>query len=296
MHYIFRRPLLLSLGGALVLLLLISEAVFALPVRFLSWEPERLAPHSIAPGEEATHTVTFTPAFPVPKGRNLTAVLTGAARELVTGVVVDFSPGFRYTISGGSAVPVRLSVRIPPGATVGSYPGTLTLRYGEGGMPLLFAPDLSVDLTVSTIPVPPDPGKRGKETVAGIDSNGNGVRDDVERFIVFSHPDRTPEQENTRNALFQYARAAQEGLLVAGDREAARAAGEEVQDAVECLWFVMDGDIELASRVRAEVTARTLNTLARTKAQSRYNSQLSGKIFNLDSGDFSVENCVFEAL
>ena len=296
MTHFFRTHLVFALGTLAVALFLLSEAVFALPVRLLSWEPERLAPPSIAPGEEREYTAVFTPTLPVPKIGSLRASLSGPAADFLTALTIDLPPETKNTLRGGTAVPLRLAVRIPEGTTVGSYPGILTLRYGEGGLPLLFAPDLAVDLTVSTISVPPDPGKAGKESIAGIDANVNGVRDDVERFIVFSYPDLTPEHENTRNALFQYAEAAGEGLLVADDKEAARVAGEEVQKAVECGWFVMNNDINSASRAQNEITAQLLNTVARTKAHSRYSSQLSGKIFHLDSGPTSAENCQFEPM
>ncbi|MCF6156788.1 MAG: hypothetical protein E3K36_16465 [Candidatus Brocadia sp.] len=32
--------------------------------------------------------------------------------------------------------------------------------------------------------LPPDPGKAGKETLLGIDTDGDGVRDDIQRRIM----------------------------------------------------------------------------------------------------------------
>ena len=37
--------------------------------------------------------------------------------------------------------------------------------------------------------LPPDPGKAGKETPLGIDTDGDGVRDDIQRYIYFIYPD-----------------------------------------------------------------------------------------------------------
>ena len=37
--------------------------------------------------------------------------------------------------------------------------------------------------------LPPDPGKAGKKTLLGIDTDGNGVRDDFQRYIYFTYPD-----------------------------------------------------------------------------------------------------------
>ena len=291
----FRRHLALALGTLAVALFLISEAVFALPVRLLAWEPKYLAPPSIPPGEEMTYTATFTPALPVAAAQILTASLTGPAADFLTSLTIELPPETKHTLRRGTRVPVRLSVRVPPGATVGSYRGTLTLRYGEGGPKVFFTPELSVDLTISTVPVPPDPGKAGKETIAGIDANANDVRDDVERFIVFSYPDLTPEHENTRNALFQYAEAAGEGLMVAEDKEAARETSAELQHSLDCLRFVIE-DLEHVSEAQALVQAHVLNTVERTRANSRFNSQLSGKVFKGTPRDQLGTKCQFPVL
>ncbi|MDP3734983.1 MAG: hypothetical protein Q8R39_00980 [bacterium] len=288
-----RRHLILSLGALALFAFIFSEAVFALPVRLLTWEPERLAPSSIAPGEEVTYTAIFTPTLPVPKVESLTASLTGPAADFLTSLTVDLPTETGNTLRGGTSVPVRLAVRVPLGAVVGSYPGTLTLRYGEDGLPLLFAPDLAVELTVSTVPVPPDPGKAGKETIAGIDVNTNGVRDDVERFIVFSYNDITPEHENTRNALFQYAGAAQEGLMNAADKVQARAEGEELDQAQNCLWAVRG--TEEGNTASSILTAQMFNTVARTRQWSMFNQQLSGLVSVLETNEEILRgDCSFE--
>lgn len=50
---------------------------------------------------------------------------------------------------------------------------------------------------------PPDPGPDNDKTLAGIDSNGNGVRDDIERYIAANHG----ESSQKVAYLMQYARA-----------------------------------------------------------------------------------------
>ena len=47
-------------------------------------------------------------------------------------------------------------------------------------------PVLSEELTITIMdgPLPPDPGEAGKQTLAGIDSDNDGVRDDVQRYIA----------------------------------------------------------------------------------------------------------------
>lgn len=51
--------------------------------------------------------------------------------------------------------------------------------------------------------LPPHPGKKGKETIEGIDADGDCVRDDIEHFIAERYPDSS--QKNGRKHLFEYA-------------------------------------------------------------------------------------------
>ncbi len=50
-------------------------------------------------------------------------------------------------------------------------------------------------------PIPEDPGDKGNESLEGVDDNGNGVRDDVERFIL----EKLPENEALVQAAFDKA-------------------------------------------------------------------------------------------
>src|SRR5216683_231714 len=45
----------------------------------------------------------------------------------------------------------------------------------------------SMTATIS-ITLPPDPGAAGKATLQGIDSDGDGVRDDIQRYIALTYP------------------------------------------------------------------------------------------------------------
>ncbi len=62
--------------------------------------------------------------------------------------------------------------------------------------------------------LPPDPGEQGKRTLAGVDSNDNGVRDDVERFIA-SISEPTPILES----LNEFARITQRKITEYENRE-----------------------------------------------------------------------------
>lgn len=63
---------------------------------------------------------------------------------------------------------------------------------------------LTKEILYSNLPPEPDP-KENNATLAGIDSNKNGIRDDVERAIYFKHQD----SERITAAEYQYAKALQ---------------------------------------------------------------------------------------
>ena len=73
-------------------------------------------------------------------------------------------------------------------------------------------------LAPTTLPVvlPPDPGPAGKLTIAGIDSDHDGIRDDVYRSIVFASPD----SERKREGMKQLAKSFQTFLLATSQADA----------------------------------------------------------------------------
>ena len=58
---------------------------------------------------------------------------------------------------------------------------------------------------INGIQVPPDPGAAGKTTLAGINSNNNGIRDDVEIFIAKEYG----KDKATYDKAFDFAQKAQ---------------------------------------------------------------------------------------
>ncbi len=82
--------------------------------------------------------------------------------------------------------------------------------------------------------LPPDPGAEADKTVAGIDANGNGIRDDVELAIFKEYPNSA----KTRAVLLQYALALQtEMTLPILNKETVTASIEDNESRAEvCLW------------------------------------------------------------
>ena len=84
--------------------------------------------------------------------------------------------------------------------------------------------------------LPPDPGAEADKTVAGIDANTNGIRDDVELAIFKEYPDSA----RTRAVLLQYALALQvQSVLVVLNKETTTANVEDNESrALSCLWSI----------------------------------------------------------
>jgi hypothetical protein len=81
----------------------------------------------------------------------------------------------------------------------------------------------------------------------------------------------------------------------AGDKELARATSEGLQHSLDCLRFVVQ-DLERVSEAQTLAQAHVLNTVERTLANSRFNSQLSGKVFKGTPRDQLGAQCEFPVL
>jgi len=129
--------------------------------------------------------------------------------------------------------------------------------------------------------LPPDPGAAGKATLAGIDSDGDGVRDDVQRWIALTYPN----SQKTRAALTQMAKAKQVILLGAADVASARTNADNADNAAYCLTYAREQILGLAGSdaysIKGELRAIYLNTLLRTKTWLQHDSHLGGMFFTV---------------
>lgn len=140
----------------------------------------------------------------------------------------------------------------------------------------------SADSSVNTN-LPPDPGKEGEKTIVGIDLDADGVRDDIQRSIVLTYP----EKPEVQKALFQQAKASQEYVRDADDSAKTFENAEKISRSLECLHF---RDPENASSLIHKLHAELLNTKDRILASDRADSHLGGHSFK-SARDFS-KSCV----
>lgn len=154
---------------------------------------------------------------------------------------------------------------------------------------------LSLAVCVAVVPaaatprrqaLPPDPGADGDATVAGTDSDKDGLRDDVQRYIVLTYPDDL----RTQRALGQLARSIQAAVLDAESRGASESHAHRVARAIECLRLVRGED---ATRAESELMRQVLDTEARGRAYLAYESQIESLFLPIRPADEWHKSCEF---
>jgi hypothetical protein len=144
-------------------------------------------------------------------------------------------------------------------------------------------------VTWSFFSLPPDPGEEGKQTLLGIDSDNDGVRDDIQRYIYFTYPDN----EKVRMALTQIAMEWQGLLSQASDPDAAFNHATKMARHGECLFYIQgEASLDADAALQAEI----LNTRERSIAYINYSNALGGAIITgaplkkwKDSCNFDVD-------
>ena len=135
--------------------------------------------------------------------------------------------------------------------------------------------------------LPPDPGEAGKQTLEGIDSDHDGVRDDMQRWIAVSQQ----EAPAVRAALRQMVRAQQAYILKAdSDIDVVLANADKQSMANECLGYLIGGYsvMDISDALRAQM----LNTKARSLAYVTADGKLSGHFFPVLK--FKASSCDFD--
>jgi uncharacterized lipoprotein YehR (DUF1307 family) len=128
--------------------------------------------------------------------------------------------------------------------------------------------DAEAEVVVSDT-LPPAPGEDGKLTLSGIDSDDDGVRDDVQIAIY----ERYGSDEVKVNALEQSAKALQSAI--ASDTSNIIDASSSVLRAVDCLHETMDDPTAEISFIENSV----INTEQRSDAYVTFNDGLNGQFF-----------------
>lgn len=139
----------------------------------------------------------------------------------------------------------------------------LAVSCGGGGNPAS-KPNINPPTTrpsdpnvINGIPVPPDPGAAGEATVAGIDTDNNGIRDDIDRFIAAKYGTNSRAVKAARQSA-----AARQQVITADatNRTAARIALQDSGDAGVCAGKAFrEAGLDPGSELE-EIFLRTYNT------------------------------------
>jgi hypothetical protein len=263
----FRPKIIISLAGvglvALAIVILSLSPTPAQPV--ISWVPE-LVNEVVLAGETKTVSVSFIAS------EDLGAVDVTVMPELEPFVRTE--PMSFESITKKQTVNLDIIISAPADATPQVVEGTVQIR-NAGQTSQNFAQLLPATVAISEGDdgLPPDPGDEGKKTLEGIDSDGDGVRDDIQRHIAITYPDSA----RTRAALTQNAKAIQNALLEAEDEQASIVLGHERMRAVNCLIHTLGAETTLS--VFDEFRAQMLNTDERSRAYIKADAHRSGQSF-----------------
>jgi hypothetical protein len=131
--------------------------------------------------------------------------------------------------------------------------------------------------------LPDDPGGSGKESIAGIDADADGVRDDVQIYVHANYPD-----PGDRAAAIQLVKALQQLVTTGGTESKALAAGAAMNKAIDCLYS-RDAE-KFGDRVEA-IEGSIVNTGARAQAYARAGAFLSGANFSVSTVADNAASC-----
>ncbi|SDU66649.1 hypothetical protein [Desulfobacula phenolica] len=160
----------------------------------------------------------------------------------------------------------------------------------EFSIELASSPDsyLTIEI-VKDIDLPADPGNAGKETLLGIDSDNDGVRDDIQRYIYVTYPN----EEKVRLSLTQIAKNYQELLPDSGDPEKAYENVKKLNRSRSCLYYIKNG-IRGAKDIADALFAKILNTEERSLAYLEFSNNLAGKTLSLTPIKDRKSCCLFD--
>jgi hypothetical protein len=134
----------------------------------------------------------------------------------------------------------------------------------------------STDNGQNGVILPPDPGNEGKKTLEGIDSDNDGVRDDLQIAIYNYAP--KPEEERLRAAITQDAKANQLAMIAGHtkDPQIIEEARLAISLSVSCTNKIRE-EYEKGNFVK-QMERKAFNTAERVEAYMRYNEALSGRV------------------
>jgi hypothetical protein len=200
-----------------------------------------------------TVTVAITPP-PILNGVNLLGIGANGTQSTVLGVMHD--DGMNGDQVAGDNI---YSLRLPFNTNAA---GSLQLSASaafQGLLKRVLSPTILLYSYARQPPLPPDPGAAGMIALAGVDSDHDGVRDDVQRYIALTYPG----SEKLQSALTQAARALLDKLQDSTNGMLAPIHNLQVLYAADCLDVSMSTP---SAQLMANLQSTILNTRDRIAA------------------------------
>lgn len=135
----------------------------------------------------------------------------------------------------------------------------------------------------------PDP-KKNDSTIAGVDSDGDGIRDDIQRFINEEYSSSMKAKIGAK----QMATLIQLDLLTTANKEQSIIVSTNALWAMACLRGVVGS--RKASQISRDLRARFLNTKERLYANMKSNENFSGQAYKGIVGIEQISKCNFDPL
>lgn len=134
---------------------------------------------------------------------------------------------------------------------------------------------------------PPDPGAAGMVSLEGIDADRNGVRDDVDLFVVTTYADSA----RMRGAARQIARALQGTIAIRTSATESIGYMETVNKALACARLTRPVTY---SKEFNKVLAMQLNTKERVIAYAEFDKKLIAQPIRMPKENTPKSVCVFD--
>lgn len=133
--------------------------------------------------------------------------------------------------------------------------------------------------------LPPHPGPAGNATVEGVDSNKDGIRDDIEIFIAENYG----YSERAVRALRLIARDVQRDLVDPPKTPEEAVARVNARRSIDCYARTVDWETRVSKRALTDVIAETVNTPERFERFRRKEKLLAGQVSEAPDPRLSIE-------
>lgn len=127
---------------------------------------------------------------------------------------------------------------------------------------------------VDPFPLPPDPGEAGEQSLVGIDSDNDGVRDDFQRYVAYVFPNN----DEARAAAHQYGSSMQVLMTSSETSSDDESVAKAVLAGDYCLMSIFG--VRAAHQLHDDLKRRFLNTSDRQAFYRSFQLRLKGMHFS----------------